>query len=186
MDLKTLRDNEAGILQAISGLRQDERTFIKANTLSEQIEKARRDLDKLEGGQEDLKKSKREIKREKAEAMKSVCDPLGEAISALIPFGRAVVKMDENFFIGWEHDGRTTPYNGLSGGEKVFFDGALCNAFLAGDGERILVLEAAELDQANLARVLSAISEIHPDAQIIVNAWHEPDDVPEEWKEIRL
>jgi len=78
------------------------------------------------------------------------------------------------------------PYNGLSGGEKVFFDGALASALLKDGGQKILVLEGGELDDSNLVATLEKIILAHPDAQVIVNTWYNPHEVPEGWKVIQL
>ena len=73
-------------------------------------------------------------------------------------------------------------------GQRIAFSAALSNALLGKATNKVLILEAAELDEDNLARTLRNVAENHPDAQIIVNTCHEPvvDAIPKDWEVKRL
>ena len=185
--MEMLKDNIVGLKMAIHMAREIERLFIKSNTLSEAIEKARSDLTQIEEELEEAKQMKASLKTEKFAMLKEACDPLAEKISSLLPYGEAVIKMEEELFIGWSKGNReTTPYQGLSGGEKCFFDSALSHALLTGKGQKILVVEAAEEDEFTLTSSLNTISKKNPEAQIIVLTCHAPKEVPKPWKVVKL
>lgn len=185
--MEILKDQIQGLKSAIQTLRETERLFIKANTLAEAIEKARSDFKQIEEDLEASKETKANLKVEKFAMLKEACDPLAEKITGLLPAGKAIVTMEEELFIGWSKGMReTTPYSGLSGGEKVFFDAALSNALLRGKGQKILVIEAAEEDEFTLQSTLQMISKQNPDAQILVLTCHEPKEVPKGWKVVNL
>lgn len=185
--MELLKDQIQGLRSAIQTLRGTERLFIKANTLSEAIEKARSDFQQIEEDLEATKEMKASLKAEKFAMLKEACDPLAAKITSLLPAGTAIVQMEEELFIGWSKGTReTTPYQGLSGGEKTFFDAALSNALLTGKGEKILVVEAAEQDEFTLHSTLEMITKNNPEAQIIVLTCHAPEEVPKEWKVVEL
>ncbi len=181
------RDLVQGLKTAISNLREKERLFIKAATLQEQIEKSRVEMDALERRIEEIREFKDDLKEKRAEALRKALSPLAEAITNLLPRGRAVLSLEEHLFIGWREGARTVPYQALSGGEKVFYDAALSNALLQGGGEKILIIEAAELDEKNLFATLQAISSAHPEAQVMMTTCHAPNGkIPDGWKVVNL
>jgi hypothetical protein len=175
-----------GLKTAIEELRAKEKLFIKANTLQEQTDTARKDAGEFEERLELVKTMRTELKDKRAEILKGALYPLAAGITALLPRGEAVLSLDDHLFLGWKDGKRTVPYGGLSGGEKVMFDGAMANSFLQGKGERIIVLEAGELDGPNLDATLKKIQDNHPDVQVIVNTCHRPEKVPEGWKVVEL
>jgi len=175
-----------GLKEALKELRAKEGTFIRVNTLQTEIEKARSEIGKLEEEATRLKERREEIRSQKAEILKSALDPLAKDITDLLPGGQAVVSLDDSLFIGWQDGNRLVPYGGLSGGEKVFFDGALCGAMLKGPGLKVLVLEAAEVDEKNLNGLINAITVRNPEAQILISTWAGPKEVPAGWKVINL
>lgn len=184
--MQLIRDQISGLKSAIQTARETERLFIKSNTLSEAIEKARSDLTQIEEELEEAKQTKASLKTEKFAMLKEACDPLAEKITSLLPYGVAVIRMEEELFIGWEHKDRVTPYSGLSGGEQIFFNAALSNALLTGKGQKILVIEAAEEDEHTLNENLITITNSHPDAQVLVLTCHAPKEVPPQWKVVSL
>ena len=104
----------------------------------------------------------------KSNLMDSVCGRVADAVSELLPEGAAAVRIEDGkLFIGRQltHDSPQVSYLGLSGGERVLFDAALSNALLSDSDHKVLVVEAAECDQASLSGVLSRISEMHPTAR---------------------
>ncbi len=184
--MEMIRDQIKGLRESLKELRARERLFIKNQTLLEQIEKARAGQDKLSKELEEVKARKTALKKERAEMLKGACAPLAESISVILPHGKAIVTLEDELSIGWEHEGKISPYQGLSGGEKVFFDAGLSNALLKGSKHKVLIVEAAEEDEANLMGMLAAISKSNPDTQIIVNTWLDPATVPEGWEKVRL
>jgi hypothetical protein len=192
--MQILKDNIQGLKSAIQTLRETERLMIKANTLAEQVEKARSDFKQIEEELEAAKEEKAILKAEKFAMLKEACEPLAQKITSLLPHGQAEVNMEEELFIGWRNKWFSTtderaklvPYTGLSGGEKVFFDAALSNALLTGKGQKILVIEAAEEDEVTLAASLNTISKTHPEAQVLVLTCHAPKEIPAPWKVVSL
>ncbi len=184
--MELIKDQILGLKSAIQTARETERLFVKSNTLLEAIEKARSDLNQIEEDLEEAKQMKASLKTEKFAMLKEACDPLAEKINSMLPYGTAVIGMEEELFIGWEHKDRITPYSGLSGGEQVFFNAALSNALLTGKGQKILVIEAGEMDDKNLNQTLLTISETHPDAQVLVLTCHAPKEVAPQWKVVSL
>lgn len=185
--MQLLKDQIQGLKSAIQTLRETERLHIKANTLAEQIEKARSDYKQIEEALEEAKETKASLKAEKYAMLQEACAPLAAKITALLPFGMAVVRMEEELFVGWQIDtDRGVPYAGLSGGEKVAFDAALSNALLTGKGEKIIIVEAAEEDEGNLFGSLKAISENNPEAQVLVLTCHAPKEIQEPWRTFDL
>lgn len=187
MESSLLQDQARGLRARLSDLRGLEKTHIKAATLAEQIEKARTDIDALNAKLEKAKEKRQELKDKKRDALRASCGALANAITALLPAGEAVVELDEHLFIGWrKSNGRLAPYAGLSGGERVLFDAALCNAMLGDSANKILVMECGEVDQANLKAVLERVAKDHPGAQLLVNTWADVEEAPEGWEVKRL
>jgi hypothetical protein len=175
-----------GLKTSLSELREREKLFIKSQTLQEQADKARTACDKLEDSLEVVKKTKADLKERRTGILRDALKPLEDAVTSLLPRGNAVLSLEDSLFIGWKDGERLVPYNGLSGGEKVFFDGALASALLKDGGQKILVLEGGELDDSNLTATLEKIIEAHPEAQVIMNTCHAPAVVSKDWKVIQL
>ena len=188
MDKKILEDQISGLKNSIKELRAKERIHIKANTLSEQIEKARFETASLQNELSKIKAKVCELQSKKEAALQKIFLDLSVAITRLLPTGEASVQINEGaVFMGWMQDKQgITPYLGLSGGEKAFFDLALTRALLGKSKEKILIGEVAEVDSENITKLLAKISEQHPDTQIILNTWSKPKEVPKEWKTIEL
>lgn len=188
MEKQMLIDQTEGLKVSIKTLRETEKKHIEADTLTKQTEKARVEKGELETKMEDLKKRKIELKFQKASSLNHVAQKIEAEITKLLPNGQAVFTIGEDgVFIGLKHHGnRTTPYLSLSGGEKAFYDAALANALLGKSQNKILIGEAAEIDEEKLGSLLKEIVRINPDVQIILNSCHEPKEVPKEWNLIRL
>ena len=190
--MEMLKGKIDGLQASLKSLRETERLFIKANALDEQIEKAGSDRAKIEENLEEIKSDKAGLKALKSNLMDSVCGRVADAITELLPEGAAAVRIEDGkLFIGRQltHDGPRVSYLGLSGGERVLFDAALSNALLNDSDHKVLVVEAAECDQESLSGILLRISGMHPDCQVIVNAWFDflqPEELPEGWDLVRL
>ncbi len=187
-EIQLYKDQIRGLKNSISSLREIEKIHIRNQTLQESIAKATVASDVLEESLELVKTQKTELRDRRAEILKSALDPLAQAITALLPRGEAVLSLDDHLFLGWKDGEHLRPYGGLSGGEKVFFDGALSSAMMQGAGQKILILEGGELDSGNLRNVLLKISQANPEAQVLVNSWFPLDraEVPENWKVVQL
>jgi len=180
-----MQQNITGLEAKLQSLRDRLALFQKAQGLEEEEQKARLDLEKLKESIQESKTVMAELQTRKAAAIESTGAQLSATMSALLPDGKAVFKIeDEAVFIAWERNGILTPYAGLSGGERVAFDLAIGYA-LAGSGDKVLVLEAAEMDNSRLFETLSHIIQqpVMEDAQIIINTCHPvTDPVPAGWE----
>ena len=171
-DTQTMREMITGLNQKKKNLQADEAIFLKLSGINEEIEKANQDKDGFEEELTVAKKIRDDAKKKKAYAVGETTSKISEKMNAALPFGSAVFTYDEDddgkraIKIGWEFDDKTTPYNGLSGGEKQIFDSALAHVLDA----NIIVVEAAELDDDNLQRTLLELSKL--DKHVIVNTCH--------------
>jgi len=176
-DIQTLKDMAAGLRQKQKNLRADEAVFLKVSGLNEEIEKASQEKADFDEQLIEAKKVRDDAKARKAAAVSETTSRIAEKMNQVLPFGEAVFSYDEDedgkrlMRIGWKSDGKTTPYNGLSGAQKQIFDSAL---MLVLDAD-IIVVEAAELDPENLENTLIELSGL--DKQVIVNTWHSLDGV---------
>ena len=176
-DIKTLKDMVTGLRQKQKNLRSDEAVFLKASGLNEEIEKANQEKADFEAELAEAKKRRDAAKSRKAAAVSETTSKIAEKMNQVLPFGEAVFSYDEDedgkrlMRIGWKSDGKTTPYNGLSGAQKQIFDSALMNVLDAD----IIVVEAAELDPENLEKTLAELAKL--DKQVIVNCWYPLDGV---------
>lgn len=185
--MEMLQGQIQGLKSALVELREREKAFIRAGALQEQVEKARVAQDKMEHTLEDVKARRDELKTSRTDILRQACAPLAEAITALLPRGKAVVTLEDGLFIGWEDGERVVPYMGMSSGERVSYDAALSKSFLRGKGEKIIILESAEQDEANLVATLTRIvKESDPLIQWIVNSCHPPKEIPNGWNLVNL
>jgi len=178
MDIGLLKDTLSGLKTKGIELGEKRDLFVKAQGLNESIEKTRQETGLLVIKQDKTKEQIKEKIALKNEAVSKTASALEEKMAEILPYGKAVFKIDEDgsVFIGWDDK----PYSGLSGGEKVAFDGALCHAL----GSEFLIFEAAELDSENLPATMEMLSKISK--QVIVNSCHEPKEVPDGWNVVKL
>lgn len=197
-DVKTMKELIAGLNQKKKNLRADEKVFLELVGINEEIEKANQDKAGFDEELTAAKKIRDVSKKEKADAVAETTSKIAEKMNVVLPFGSAVFTYAEDdegkrdLKIGWSVGGimnvgvlcgeKTTPYNGLSGGEKQIFDAALANVLDA----NIIIVEAAELDDDNLIKTLEELSKL--DKQVIVNTCHSPVGlkIPENFKIIEV
>jgi len=189
-DIQLLQDNIAGLTERRAILLAEEKAFIKAQGIDEQIEKSRLEMSELETDIQALKEEITELKGQKRDSMAATMNSLAGKMSEVMPEGRAVFDIEEGgkVFIGLEINGSVIPYTGLSGGQKTAFDSALSYALL-GDGEKLIIIEAAEIDYQRLLTMLKSIEENSEDTtQYIVNTWAKPraGAVSEKWNVVEL
>lgn len=188
MDIQILKAQIMGIEAKLKGLREHEALFNRAAGLDETAEKARADREEAERKIAGVKKELAELQAQKAESLKSTTEALAAKMSEVLPAGRGIFEIGEDaLFVGWEKpNGQRAPHLGLSGGERVFFDLALSSALL-GDGEKILINEAAELDDERLRVYLTHLASSLPgDVQAIVSTCHAPEETPEGWCRVEV
>lgn len=185
-DIKTMKEMISGIKQKKINLQNDERVFLKLSGINEEIEKANQDKTGYDTELIEAKKRRDDAKKRKSDAVAKTTSMISKKMDVVLPFGLAVFTYNEDddgkrdLKIGWMVGGKTTPYNGLSGGEKQIFDAALANVLDA----NIIVVEAAELDGANLEMTLIELDKL--DKQVIVNTCHPITNIPENFEVIEV
>lgn len=188
---KTLLQNQITGLQArLKELETQQRLFERASGLDESIAITQRDREHAETDLIGAKDQLAKFQNEKAKSLTKTTGALAENMSKILPEGKALFRIDEEgLFIGWEHEGKISPWpHGLSGGQRPPFDQALASALL-GDGEKIIILEGAELDEAHLVALMKKLIDAPKDTQIILNHYlmpKLPDEVAKEWKIVEV
>jgi len=179
--IKMLEQQLAGEEAKGKELRAQEALFLKVQGMKESIEKKRLETSTTEDDIQALKEEIAELKGEKAEAVKGTIQAITEKMNAVLPEGEAVFEINGNVFFGWKIGKTVKPYHGLSGGEKVCFDGALANTLGAG----VLVFEAAEADGGRLLKLVDQVTDI--DSQVIINTWlNQGSSLPDGWNIIEV
>lgn len=159
--------------------------FSEAKGLDKAIEKSRAEITTIETDIESIKEELSEKKSKRDKAMAGTLKELSDRMSEVLPIGNAEIRIEDgSLILGLITDKKFRPYAGLSGGEKVSFDAALSYALLADSKEKILVLEAAELDSDNFMKSIKHLSDV--DAQVIINSCHFPKDDHKGWNLIKL
>jgi hypothetical protein len=179
-----IRNLITGLQSKLGEARTRRDAFLKAKGIEEEIAKTRLKLAELSP---EIAKTQEDIKNiagKKSDIVAGLCARISEKMSEVLPYGTAVFKIeDNNLFIGWDIPERgVVPYEGLSGGQKVAFKPAL-GYILAGDGSKLVVIEAAEMDKDSLEALLLHLVKARPsDTQFIVNTWFQPSEIPNEWE----
>lgn len=173
-NMQLSRDMLTGLKSRKAQLEADEKIFVKVSGLNEEIEKASQDREKAKEELAQAKKRRDDSKFKKAQSVAKTVDMIADKMNQVLPFGQAFFsyeEVDEKFSmsIGWRNDGKTTPYNGLSGFEKETFDAALANVLDAD----IIVIEADHADEENFPKLLDQLAGL--DKQVIVNTWRKVD-----------
>jgi hypothetical protein len=185
MDDIQLCENQIGGLEGkLRGLRANKELFVKAQGLEEEAEKTGKEIGDIGTKLQATKEELADLRLKKAAALSGTCEALSARMSEVLPSGKADLTISEDgaVWIGWQKpNGARVPYAGLSGGQRAPFDQALSFALL-GEGEKILVLEAAELDPINLQAAINRLSRIPEDTQVIVNTYQMPAEVPKNWR----
>ncbi len=182
MDIQLMEQQLKGFEEKGKQLRAQEAVFLKVQGMREQIEQSRSEVSDIEDDIQDIKERLSELKGRKADAVKTTIDAITEKMNAVLPDGEAVFEIDGGVSIGWKIGGILKPYQGLSGGERVVFDGAMANALGAG----MLIYEAAEADLYRLTDLIARLQGI--DHQVIINTWAgpAPGDVADGWNVIEV
>ncbi len=181
-DLKFYRDQITGLETSLQEMRKKKEIFNKAQGLNESTEKLSGEVVQLRADIETEKGKRDGLVDQKNAAVRTVLQQVAQKMDAVLPKGKAVLKIDDGggLFIGWQDREKPVAYSGLSGGEKVAFDQALVKAL----GGTILIVEAAEMDGGRLFEALERYA--NTGLQVLVSTCHEPDKFPAGWKAVRL
>ncbi|MCK4717890.1 MAG: hypothetical protein KAT70_04385 [Thermoplasmata archaeon] len=173
MDTDLIKQQIKGLAERLTGLRADHQRFTKDQGLRQEEESIRLELrqstDKIEAAVEKVD----ELKELKANAISGTCKDLSSKMSEVMPGLEPLVKISEDLkvTIGCNK----VPYHGLSGGERVAFDGALSHAMDAG----FLILEGAEMDLGRLERTMARMAGV--ERQVLLLSWAGPEVIPDGW-----
>jgi len=169
-DIQLLKDRVKALEAKGKELRKAEKVFLKAQGLAEEIEKAKVEIADNEADIEVLKEKLYELEDKKTQAIRPALLAIQGNMDQVLTSGTGVIHIEDDgsLKIGWLKE-NLRPYAGLSGGERVMFDAALSYALLSNAENKVLILEAAELDETNLQKTLGHIQKTNPDAQIIIN-----------------
>jgi hypothetical protein len=183
-EIQTLETLIAGLENRRDDLIGARDVFLKAQGLDEEIEKARVKISGFETETEAIKEDLAVKQGEKKDSIRPTMLAITEAMNKVLPDGDGCIEItDGGVNIGWYLNDDFRPYDGLSGGEKVIFDSALSYALLGDAKNKIIVLEAGELDDKNMKEALTALLEL--EAQVIVNTCHKV-DAPKGWEIVTL
>ncbi len=180
MDIQILKDQIDALTNKGRKLRDIESVFLKLKGLDEEIAKAQKEKSDIEVKLQPLKNKIQALHNQKKEAVSKTVKAMGNTMNEVLPEGKAVINLEDGLFIGWLNGEKTRSYDGLSGGEKTIFDSSLAHALKA----NFLIVEAAELDTANLEESLNKLYEIP--SQVIVNTCHKPQIIPDGFDVINL
>ncbi len=194
-DIQMMKDQIAGLIGKGKALRDNEAVFLKVQGLNEEIEKANSARELNVKKIEEAKEKKKSLVNQKNLSVSSSTLVMMEKMNEILPIGKAIIDLtieehEENdksvikqtLTIGWdvEGNGRCTPYNGLSGGQKQVFDTAISHVLNA----NIIVMEAAELDEDHLLAAMEDLAKVNK--QVIVNTCHPVEVVPAPFVKIDL
>jgi hypothetical protein len=182
-ETKLLEDQITGLKARIKALRTDKDLFIKAQGMSQEAENGCAEAEKKREEIALLKTSNAAlITKKNAEVSKGLSGMI-KKMKEVLPKGEPIITLEESgdVFIGWQRP-RGTPvaYSGLSGGEMVMFNAALCHALKA----NIIISEFAELDDEHLPMAMDKFAKM--DVQCLLSTCHKPKEVAKNWTVINL
>ena len=179
MDQQLLEQQIAGLQARLVELRAARDLHIRLQGIEEESSKVGLEMAETEVELQSLKEEVADLKARKAEETGKLTGQLTARMDQILATGTSVFEIgDEGVFIGAQApDGTQIPYQALSGGQKVIFQQALIYA-LMGEGPKCLIIEAAELDQQNLDRMLAVLEKLPEECQSIVMSCHGPAAYP--------
>ena len=177
IDMQVMEQHITGLNAKLAELRENEKVFIKASGMDEEAAKFVVETDVAKNKLATLKEEKKTLTAQKNAAVAVTAKSLGDKMTQMLPMGYPIFTISEegNAFIGWFNGAIPIPYDGLSGGEKVMFDAALCKAL----GANVIIQEAAELDGKAIVKDLIMMESSGDMGQFIVSTCHpisDPDD----------
>jgi len=174
----------SGLTEKLRGIKERKDVFVKAMGLEEKAADARVRVQELVTQIADGQRIIDNLSGKKSEIVGRVCSQIADAMSKLLPYGKAMFKIENDaIFVGWDIPGQgLVPYSGLSGGQEVAFRPAL-GFVLGGPGSKVVIIEAAEMDDKSLTALLEHLpTETPEDTQIVVSTCHAPSVVPAQWE----
>jgi hypothetical protein len=182
-ETKLHEDLITGLKAKIKTLRADKDMFVKAQGIVQEAEKLSGEALKKREEIATMKAANAElITTKNAEVAKGLSGMI-EKMKEVLPEGWPLINVGEDgsVFIGWQRpDGKQVAYSGLSGGEKVAYDAALCYALKA----NVIVSEFAELDDDHLPMAMEKFAAM--DVQCLLSTCHGPEEVSADWMVVRL
>ena len=166
-----------GLEKKLEVLRETETELTRAHDLDASIEKIRLDKAEAEVMLDVAKESGKAITDLRRTVVTELFKPVEAAVTHFLPFGLCVVGFDSTgkLQIGWDIRGNgSTPRPLLSGGEKARFDPAFALGIISltnNDQPRILMIEAAEIDDQNFTLFCAALNQAPENIQIFVATW---------------
>jgi len=188
-DTAILEQQIAGLEARLKSLRGEIALYNQTKGLDEAAEAERTKAAEARKAAGEAKAILEDLKSQKARAVAATCTKLATAMGQILPEGEALMRIEDDgaVTLAWKRpDGTEIPHAGLSGGQRVLFDAALAHALLGDAKHRVLILEAAELDDAHLTLALEHMAATNPGTQLLVNTCHEPAEVPGGWDVIRV
>jgi len=170
-----------GAKSRLSELKKHRKSLQQVAMYQEEIEKIRADHVEMAENEEAAKSNLSDLLSRRQEALAGVTGKIKDRLVSYLPYGEPFVDLEDRVAIGWKLHGNEVLPQSLSGGERVIFGTALCNALSPKDRPLLIVVEAAEADATNLSKLLSTLAAEAGDAQVICNSWHIPDAIPDGW-----
>lgn len=188
MDQQLLEQQISGLSARLVELRAARDLHVRLQGIEEESAKVGLEMAETEVELQSLKEEVADLKARKAEETGRLTGQLTARMDHIVSSGISIFEIsDSGVFIGAQRaDGSRIPYQALSGGQKVIFQQALIYA-LMGDGPKCLIVEAAELDQPNLDRLLAVLEALHDEVQCLVLTCHSPSKpAGPEWNVIHI
>lgn len=187
--LQIMEQRVSGLRTRLDALRADERLFQRAAGLRTQLEKDRAAVVELASALEAEKKMLDDLRNKKAAAMQATATAVARKMGHMLPYGQAVFSVgdDGDVVLGWEIPGHGfVAHGGLSGGQRVIFDGALAYALVPqGQKNPVILIEGAELGQ-EIGLLLESVATSNVDTQIIACTCHELTSISDGWTAVHV
>ena len=187
--LQIMEQRLSGLLTRLNTLRAEERLFQRAAGLKTQQEKDRVAVLELASTLEAEKKALENLRSKKAAAMQATATAIAQKMGKMLPYGQAVFSVgdDGDVVLGWEIPGHGfVAHGGLSGGQRVIFDGALAYALVPqGQKSPVILVEGAELGQ-EIGLLLERVAKSNVDTQIIACTCHELASISDGWTAVHV
>lgn len=178
----------AGIAARQAVLEGHEKLFQRLADLTASIERTRSDKVTAEASLTTVKEAEKKLQGIRKQILGEIFTPIIEAVNDYLPSGVCHVGFDtsDHLVIGWTIDDVFRQRDVLSGGEKALFDPAFALGLMAlepiNTGLRLLLIEAAEVDDRNITVFLDRLSMFRGErVQIIVSTWVQVSALQQEW-----
>ena len=173
-EIKAVDDKLAELRVRGKELQGKKELFRNAAFLDDEIRKARSDLSDTENTLKSLKEKLSVAEQAQRDSVAASSSKMTSAMAEMLPSGfEPFISVDGDIMqIGLNIEGKDVPYHGLSGAQRVIFHSALEYCMMPGNGKKLIIVEAGEMDIDRLSAFLGSVETKHPQAQVIVNTWH--------------